>query len=148
MVSARQRGAPCSADTFQGLGFRAAWGPGWADTFTAGRGILMSRTHCSLLFLSLVSRAPSAETLLLLSQQFRPSTTVPVSLLPNLALCWSPKSSLAGKSKMKHQERFYTAEVFALRASKGKGFSICFVSPLAQYVYIGITSSMSSKPSS
>lgn len=140
MVSARQWGLPCPADPFQGSGVQGCRGQGWADTLPAGRGTLMSHTRCSLLSSS-VSRAPSAETLLLLSQRFSVSTTVPAE--PGFRPCTSLVSQAApcgGPFTLWVKARFGIREGFTQQRSlhsgrlKGKGFSVCFVGPLAQYL--------------
>lgn len=131
MVPARQWVCPLPCSLLQGLRFRGARGPGWADTFSAGQGVLMSCIHRSLLFLALVSKVPSAKTLLLLSQQFSASTTVPVSLfskMVTLHITGLPSHPLWVKASISIRKGF-KRQVFGLRAAKGKSFSIfCLLS--------------------
>lgn len=131
MVPARQWVRPLPCSLLQGLRFRAVQGPGWADTFSAGQGVLMSRIHHSLLFLALVSKVPFAETLILLSQQFSASTTVPVSLfskMVTLHITGLPSHPLWIKASITIRKGL-KRQVFGLRAAKGKSFSIfCLLS--------------------
>lgn len=109
-------------------------GPGWAGTVSAGRGVLRSCTHSSLL-LSLVSGATSSKTLLLPRQEFSASARVPVSLVSKVVTLHTvclPSQSLWVKGSSGIRRSFDQEK--CLKITERKGFSICFFSLPAKSV--------------
>lgn len=109
-------------------------GPGWAGTISAGRGVLRSCTHSSLL-LSLVLGATSAKTLLLPKQEFSMSTRVPVSLVSKVVtshIVCLPSQPLWVKGSSEIRRSFEQQKY--LKTAERKAFSLCFISLPAQRV--------------